>query len=498
MRVVDRLRGPVALAVAVPLAIAAWGTRLPAQTVRVEGVTSLRYVQIRPLQEDSIPVGETEGDGLLRRTRDGRLVRCISGQSFCHYYRAGERTATTPGIQDLMVSGWGVGQGVRVYAHLRARTDLSDPDGLWPRSDDPFDVLAAYVEIDRDRFRVRAGRNWLSSGLGFYDYDGVAALLRVSPRITAEAWGGWSLIRGTPVPSTDDALSAIEPFAPDERAVLLGARLGYRAPGGLAVAGLYQREIRTDRAALYSERTALDVSWALGRLSLDGSLEADLVARQVNEARIDARFAPDQSLTVGVFARRYRPFFELWTIWGAFAPVGFDEVGADAFWRRPGAPLTLRLGLSRRAYDDTGAELTFAPLRDDGWRVTGSADLRIDPRWSVQGGLHHEVGAGAGITEGHLRARRTLGAGGWVAAGLTAFQRAFEFRVHEGTVWGLSLDAGHRLDTRTRISGSISAYRHGDSSESPGVDWSQVRGGLRLEWTVGPEPGLAPPGEDVP
>lgn len=471
-------------------------TRLPAQTVRIEGVTSVRYVQIRPLQEDSVPVDETSGDGLLRRTTDGRLVRCISGESFCRDYQAGARTSTLPGIQDLRLSGWGIARGVRTYAHLRARTDLAGGDELWPRSDDPFDVLAAYVELERERFRVRAGRDWRTSGLGYYNYDGASALFRATAAWTIEAYGGWSLIRGADFSLTDDALAAIEPLAPDERAVLLGVQVRYGSPRGLAVSGLYQREIRSDRLGLYSERAAFDAVYTLGRVSFDGSLEADLVSRQLNEARLDVRFVPAPPLSLGTFARRYQPFFELWTIWGAFSPVGFDEFGAEAFWRRPGAPLRVQFRASRRSYGETGAALVFAPLRTDGWRLAGSADLEIDPRWTARGSYHFELGSGAAISQGHLGARRAFGRESWAGISLTAFQRAYEFRVHEGTVYGVGLDGGYRLDARTRVTGSVALYRHDDPSGSSVVDWNQFRGSLRFEWTVGPEPGLARRSED--
>jgi hypothetical protein len=389
------------------------------------------------------------------------------------------------------VSGWGFGRGVRVYAHLRARTDLGGADEIWPRADDAFDALAAYVELERERFRVRVGRDWKTSGLGYYDYDGASVLLRPAPGLTLEAYGGWSLMRGAEAPLTDDALAAIEPLAPDDRAVLLGAQLRVRPVAGLALAGLYQREIRSDRLGLYSERAALDAVYARGHLSLKGTLEADLVARQVNEARADLGWTPGRSWTLGAFARHHRPFFELWTIWGAFSPVAFDEVGARAHWRRPGSPLRLQAEASRRTYGDTGAGLSFAALRTDGWKLAAGADLEVLPETTLHGSYYGEVGSGAAISEGHLGVRRTLAEGSWVGLSLTAFQRAYEFRVEEGTVFGAGVDAAHRLDARTRIAGALTAYRHRVPSDAPGVDWSQLRGSLRFEWTVGPEPGLS-------
>ncbi|HZD05592.1 MAG TPA: hypothetical protein VE173_11750, partial [Longimicrobiales bacterium] len=459
--------------------------------VRVGGVTSFRYIQVRPLKEDSVPVEETRGDGLLRRTGDGVLVRCVAGEAVCRYYRTDERTSTVPGIQDVTVSGWGFGRGVRVYAHLRARTDLGSADDLWPRSEDAFDALAAYVELNRERFRVRVGRDWKTSGLGYYDYDGASILVRATRELTAEAYGGWSLMRGAQTPLTGDALAAIEPFAPDSRAVLLGAQVRYRPTARLALSGMYQREIRSDRLGLYSERATVDAVYTPGPLSVSGSLEADLVGRQVNEARLDVRWSPALAWSLGAFARHHRPFFELWTIWGAFSPVAFDELGLRAAWRRPGSPLRVQVEAARRTYAGTGVGLSFAALRTDGWKLAASADYQVLPGTTLQGGYYGEVASGAGISEGHLAARRTLTEGSWLGVSLTAFQRAYEFRVEEGTVFGAGLEAGYRLDARTRVSGGVTAYRHRTPSDESGVDWSQLRGSLRLEWTLGPEPGLS-------
>lgn len=464
------------------------------QTVRVGGVTTLRYVDVRPLQEDSVPVAETEGDGLLRRTRDGVLARCVAGEAVCRYYRTGGRTSTMPGIQDVTVSGWGLGPGVRVYAHLRARTDLGEAGDFWPRADDAFDALAAYVEMDRGRFRLRAGRDWKTSGLGYYDYDGASLAFRATPRLTVEAWGGWSLLRGAQTAVTDGALAAIEPLAPDERAVLLGTQVRFRSGRSLSLAGLYQREIRSDRLGLYSERAAFDALYTPGPVSVKGTLEADLVGLQVNEARIDVIWSPGPYTSVGAFGRRHRPFFESWTIWGAFSPVAFDEVGLRGQRRWPDSSFGIQGEASRRSYEDTGADLSFAALRTDGWKLSASADLALRPDLLLQGSYYGELASGAGISEGRLAVRRTLSDGSWVGLSLSALQRAYEYRVEEGTLLGAGVEAGWILDPRTRVSGSLAAYRHQVPSDSPDIDWSQLRGSLRFEWTVGPEPGLSDSG----
>jgi hypothetical protein len=242
---------------------------------------------------------------------------------------------------------------------------------------------------------------------------------------------------------------------------------------------------------------ALDAAYTPGPVSLAGSLEADLVGRQINEARIDVTWSPARYTSFGVFGRRHRPFFELWTIWGAFSPVAFTEVGVRGSRRWPTAGLLVQGEASRRSYEDTGADLSFAALRTDGWKVSASADVTLRPELRLQGSYYGELASGAGISEGRLAVRRTLGEGAWVGLSLSALQRAYEFRVEEGTLLGAGLDTGWRLDPRTRIAGNLAIYRHLTPSDSPGVDWSQLRGSVRFEWTVGREPGL-PTGDEEP
>ena len=46
------------------------------------------------------------------------------------------------------------------------------------------------------------------------------------------------------------------------------------------------------------------------------------------------------------------PFFELWTIWGAFSPVGFQEVKARLDWMGSSGRISAHVYGSRRAYEE--------------------------------------------------------------------------------------------------------------------------------------------------
>ena len=255
------------------------------------------------------------------------------------------------------------------------------------------------------------------------------------------------------------------------------------------MSALYQREIRSDRAALFSEQVAVDGVFRRGQMTLDGALEVDLASNTINEARFSSRLRFRDDITATAFARRYRPFFELWTIWGAFDPVGFQEFGASASWRDTERPRSVDVQIARRGYGETNVTDIFGPVRSTGWRLTASGTTRPAEAWTLQGTYGAEIGFGAAKSQGRMHIRRQFEETTWLGASATAFQRIFEFRVAKGTVFGLGLDGGARLGPRSALSGSVAVYRHNAGVESPEVDWNQVRASVQFDWTLGAEPG---------
>lgn len=462
---------------------------LRAQSVRVTGATTFQYLDMRQSVTDSVPLGDVTGQGILRTAPDGNIVQCVTGDSVCRYLRAGSKVSTLPLLQDLTVSAWGLGRGVRVYARLRSRGVLSGADSIWPQEADHLDVMSAYAELNRSRFRVRAGRQFMVSGLGYYNYDGGSARVRVGRGFSVEGYGGRSLARGLNESLTSSALAAVEAFHPDKAAWLLGGRFSYRAGAG-SVSALYQREIRTDREGLYSERAALDGVYRTGWGELEGSIEADLASRVVNDATIRVRYDPSSRISLAAFARQYVPFFELWTIWGAFDPVGFRETGLTGSWHASGRLARIQTRFSYRRYPETHVDQVFGSYRDDGWRASVTGTLGLAPSWTAQGSYLVDIGFGAAKSQALLRVQRALHRGMYVAANATAFQTSYELRVPEGTVLGLGADAQMRLSTRSRVTALATWYRHTGRGQAPEPDWSQVRATVRLDWVIGPEPGL--------
>lgn len=461
-----------------------------AQQVRVTGVTTFQYLDVRPLADDSVLVGDASGSGLLRRSAEGYVVRCTEGDPYCRYRRSIASESTVPLIQDLTANVWGLGRGIRAYARVRGRVMAVGDEALWPRASDHFDVLSAYVEIERPAFRGRAGRLYKTSGLGYYNYDGASFLARPLDHLTVEAYGGWSLYRGLNEPVTSGDLAAVEPLAPDARSYIVGAQASFRPRLGTSVTAVYQREIRDDRLGLYSERVSLDGAVRFGATALDGGFTVDWATATLNDGQLRAWLPPTGPVAWNVYVRHHRPYFDLWTIWGAFTPVGFDEVGVAAAWRRLESGLTVEAWGAARRYADTETDALFGDYRSNGWRVGAAASAPIGDAWHLGGRYRADVGFGAAKSDGSARLRRDLGNGTYIAFNLSAFQRLYELRIDESTVLAAGVDGSLRRGSRTRITGDVTAYRHSGRGQSPNVQWTQVRGSLRIEWTIGAEPAV--------
>lgn len=465
-----------------------------AQDVRVSGTTTVNYVQLRALQTDSVSAATTTGDGVVRLAPDGRSVQCVAPSAYCYFYANGSPIASAPALQDLQVSAWGLGQGVRFYADLRGRAVVGGSTTLWPQADDHFDALEAYLEFARPRVRVRAGRQWDVSGLAFNNYDGASVQVRPVNALSVEAYGGWTLQTGLDEPVTSGALAAVEPYAPDSRGLLFGLRAQARPAAPVWLSAVYERSTPQSGSGLYSERLATDGMFRSGRLAVDWAAQIDLASAELNELRTQLLYTPDSRWTARAFVRRHRPYFDLWTIWGAFGAVGFVEGGAGGSWRSADGALTVDGQASRRHYLNTDAEVGFAPLRANGWSLSGSGTMRLSPVWGLAAQYGLDLGFGAAKSQAGVQLRRTLRGGNSIGLTGTAFQTADELRVSSGTVVGVGLNGVWRLGDRSTISGSVADYQHAGRVPDSGPNWSQLRASLTYTWTVGAEPGLPAPG----
>jgi hypothetical protein len=434
--------------------------RVHGQGVRINGSSAVRYIEVRPLQLATDPATTTEPLALV------------------------------PFTQDLHLNAWGLGQGVRLYAHVRVRASLSGPDDLWPQADDAFDALSAFVEVDRSYGRVRIGRQWSSSRLGFYNFDGAALLARPWSWLSTELYGGWALAPGLNESVTGSALAAVEELAPGRRSNLIGVQVGARR-AALRLGGEYQREIRTDRAGLYGERAAADASLELHDWRVGSAIEADLAGRRVNEGYV--RLQPPALLGFQPLLqlRTHRPYFPLWTIWGAFSPVGFDEAGASLGWSGRENKLTFDLrGAYRTYHDDDAVQELFGGLRTNGWRAGVAASWQATQALSAFSHYQADIGFGAARSEGGAGVRFEIKENSHLVASLIAFQTAHELQVRDGTVVGAATSASVRLRPDAQLSWDFAVYRHLRARGIQAVDWNQFRASAQLDWSIGSDPGM--------
>ncbi|MEJ2151878.1 MAG: hypothetical protein P8Y29_02735 [Gemmatimonadota bacterium] len=380
---------------------------LVAQGYRGEFRVAGSFLELRGLERDSLPEGAVAGDDIRRVLADGTVVSCIPGE-FCRWFASvDDEESISVVTQDLSLIAWPGIRGLAANIHLRGRYGTDD---FWPRSGQDLEAITAYVSYDRADFSFRGGRLARTSGLGYYNFDGGSVLWRGVEPLRIEVFGGWSLARGLNAPRDGDLLRDADDFAPDKRARLAGfdvnARLGNTVSGTFT----YQREIRTDQAALYTERMAFDARALIERVTVDFSADYDLAYDEFNEVLLRASAPIAAGVRLVGYTRHYEPYFELWTIWGAFTPVGYTEGGGTVLWSVPGTTLSLEGGGAYRSYEETDAGADFLRFEEDGWRAHGRARYE-HKEWFADGIYHAERGSGAARYGGDLRVGYEFGPG---------------------------------------------------------------------------------------
>jgi hypothetical protein len=461
-----------------------------AQGFRGVATTTVRSIEIRPLQLDTVPREEATQlpDGSFEL--DGIPLTCPPGLP-CTYYRALDSRRATLLSQDVSLTAWGLGwTGVSATFALRARADLGG-EFEWPRSDDAFDAILAYAELNRDQWRVRLGRQRTSGGLGFSGFDGASVLYEPIARTYVEAYGGRSLARGLYEPR-HEALQGIDDFVRDQNAYLIGIAAEAEPWTGTRVAARYQREIWSDRSALLSERASFDfASNALAPVSIDGSADYDFAFGRIGKMHVTARsqvpFAP--TITVEATGRRYLPYFELWTIWGYFNPVAYHEVELRASGGIAAAAVTA-FG-SYRAYEPHDAPVVFGGISDDAFRLGASARMTLPGGVVVDGGYTVERGFGAYLSTGDVTAGWTPRERITVTVNGTASQQIEEFRLGEGMVWGGGGAIDLTIGASSGVAVGLDVYRQTFDNRPGQPDWNQMRGWAVFRLGFGRDPGTA-------
>jgi hypothetical protein len=461
-----------------------------AQTVGVNGKarTYVSYLQVRDLVQDSVLASAVAGGGTSRTLDDGTRVSCTD--AWCRFYRSGDDVGLTPFLQDFELNAWSGIQGLRGYTHFRFRQPYGDGD-FWPRMESQMEALAAYLEYRRGDYTVRAGRMWEATALGFYNYDGGSFKYRFPSQLEVNAYGGLSLVRGLNQLYNTDLIGSVEALEPREDAYLFGFHTRWRPIPALATSLTYQRETTTNEGDLYSERIAGSARVLIQQASVDMEVKYDLATETTNLARLNVSTPLGAGLRASGEVRRYAPFFELWTIWGAFSPVGYDEVKARVDWRSPRGRLSARGYWSYRSYGDTettelGGNL---PVTSDAYRMGIGGRYLLNGNFTIDGEYRHDVGFAASRSGGDLTLQRSFGRGKYLALRGTGFDSFSEFRVGSGRVLGGGLEGAMPLGS-ARIQASAMFYKHEQSDQPRILDLNQARMNLILEIPIGGDPGM--------
>jgi hypothetical protein len=468
------------------VALACAPRALEAQGFRGWTSTSVQLVELRPIGLDSVPRSEVTTDVQGRSFFGDAEVTCVLA-TICTGYFALDDEHTLAATQDLAVTVWGLGvQGLSVTAHVRGRARAGG-DVVWPRSDDEFDALLAYAQLQRGPLRVRAGRIDVRSGLGLSAFDGGSASYGVGS-YRAEIYGGRSLARGLREPQ-NEALRGLDGFLLDQSVLVVGAVATGR-PWDVPMTVHYQREILRDRSSLVSERISFDASRAFPRARIDGSIDYDFSFQRAGKGHVTLSVPlAEGRWLVEASALRYVPYFDLSTLWGIFEPVSYSEVTTRVGWSPAGEWGAWVVG-GWRTYADTETVVILTPMRDTGWRAEAGARWVPAPAWSLDASYDLEWGPGGFLSSGRAGARWNVTTSLSAALSVLSFQQIEEYRLGEGRAFGGTASASYALGERVFVSAGGSVIRHRDGGNVFTSPWDQARAWTSLRFELGGDPGL--------
>jgi hypothetical protein len=467
---------------------------LEAQAYRVRLDVRGQSVGYRGIARDSIAATAvvTGSSGGLE-TPDGFAAACSPGSEYCSFYRPGPKVDAGALTTTADVTVWGLGvEGLSLHATARLGVGLGGSNA-WPGTDPALQLFEGYAQYVRRAVTARLGRQFVTSRLGYSGFDGG----RVSWKshdlgLDAAAYGGWSLARAASVPITSPSLNPLSEYQPRQRFVLAGAAAGWRwYPIDLRIR--YEREIDPSVDRLVGERVGGDavINGPYG-LSLVAGGDFDLVSGLWGNAEGTLGYAAGR-LAVRVGARQYRPYFPLWTIWGAFSPVPYSATFGSVSLG-PFDGLSLRASGEQYWYDDAEADVPLANVETSGWRWNGDGSLTYGS-WLFRLGYQRDEGPG-GKSNGW---EGSVGFAPTPALTVTArggnLFRALEFRYSDSDLWFVGLEGVYRLSDILRANVGIVRYDEWRARPDAGAfAWDQLRlvAGLSFVFGTPADRGVVP------
>jgi hypothetical protein len=293
---------------------------------------------------------------------------------------------------------------------------------------------------------------------------------------------------------TSPELNPLDDFQPRSRQLLVGGAVGWRGRGA-DVRVDYQREVDRDTRNFWSERVGLSAAWRIApRWYASGGTEYDLSNSWFGTSELDLRFTA-RALSVSATARQYRPFFPLWTIWGAFSPAPYRAL-RGMVQLSPVRQLGVNLSTEYFQFLESETETPLVRVDRDGWRSSISASYALNDRWRIGGGYRLEYGPGASVDGFEASATYRAGTALTLPAYGATLTRPLEFRVSESVLRVLGAEAGWQVQPRLRVAlGGAHYHENRDRPDAAAFDWNQVRLNARVTWLLASErdPTALPP-----
>jgi hypothetical protein len=427
-------------------------------------------------------------------TPDGHALRCGGGE-YCFFWRPGAVLRGVPVSTSASVILWGLGtEGLSFRATARLVADLGQ-DRLWPATSPSVQVNEGYFEFVRPRLSARAGRQLVASRLEALGFDGAWLKLRWdAAAFELTGYGGWGLGQAAALPAPSPSLNPLDEWRPRKRQIVAGAEAAwfYR---GIDLRGEYRREIDPEDNYFVSERTAFSFATRTASLRAAGGLDYNIAEGHLGSADISLMYTrPRYSLSGGL--RRYRPYFSLWTLWGAFSPVPYNAVNVSAQVRATDR-LSLRARAERYRYENANVSTALVPqLENGGWRASTGATASMSEHWTLNGNYAVEHGPGA--------AGRFVDASvSWVPSQRYSFElyggtmaRPLELRYFDATSRWIGGRAEWQVSTQRRVWGDLALVD--DERDRPDASASsfkqfRLRAGLSLVFGSGADRTPLPP-----
>lgn len=456
-----------------------------AQSYRARIDARGQSVWFRGLTMDSILVSEAViGANGGFETPDGRAVRCGAGD-YCYFFNSGPDLRAFPVATSASVTMWGLGVGGLAFrASGRVVTDLGSDD-VWPGTEPSAQLIEGLFEYQRSAIIARLGRQLLSSRLEAIGFDGGWLKYRWNrASLELTGYGGWGLGEAAVVAPQSPVLNPLDEFRPRDRQIVAGAEAAwlYR---DVDVRAEYRREIDPEDDYFVSERAAISMAANVRLVRLNAGLDYNIVEGRLGNADITATYLRSRySLSAG--ARRYRPYFSLWTLWGAFSPVPYNAMNVSA-QLRPTKWLTVNGRGETYKYEDAEVSTALVPhLEDSGWRGRLGATAMMNSRWTFDGSYGVEHGPGASARSFDAAVSFTPSEAIVLDAYAGTLSRPLELRYYDATSRWIGGRAQWQRSDQLRLWSDVAIV--GDDRNRPDAgetSLSQVRARAGVSFTFG-------------